>query len=62
MKILQLTLTDGRKIYVNFNLVTGFFNEEKHTMLCFGTAYNFNVKESVEYIYDTLNELFVNIK
>lgn len=59
MKILQLTLTGGRKIYVNFNLVTDFYNEKECTVLCFGTEdYHFKVEESAEYIYDTLNELF----
>lgn len=62
MKILQLTLTDGRKIYVNFNLVTDFitdfYNGKEHTMLCFGTEHHhFKVEESAEYIYDVLSKL-----
>lgn len=55
MKIIQLTLNTGVKIYVNFSLVTDFYNTEDYTTLCFGTEdYYFYVEESAEYIYNSL--------
>lgn len=56
MKIVQLTLLDGRKVFINFNLVTDFtLVSDKKTLICFGKEdYHFQVVETPEYIMQCL--------
>lgn len=52
MNILRITLKGGRNIYVNFNLVTDFYQKGDVTMICFGDEnYHFEVTEEADYIY-----------
>lgn len=59
MKILQLTLLIGKRIFVNFDLVTDFSEiSENQTIICFGDEdYHFKVIEDPEEILERLNNI-----